>query len=80
MKKYLIAVCAAAVLVGCARDRGGVYNRSSSESGRSSTMQSTNSISDTNNTQSGTPQSSGTQGSTSERSSGAGSQDNQPKN
>ena len=44
MKKYLITICAAAALVGCAKDRGGVYNRSSSESGSSDrSMQSTNS-------------------------------------
>ena len=82
MKTYLIAVCAAAVLVGCAHDRGGVNNRSTSESG--SSMPSTNSISNTNDQSNGTQsQSSGTQGSTSDKSSGAGSQDNQdnqPKN
>lgn len=83
MKNYLIIVCAAVAMIGCAhdrdRDRGGVgenserqtgydrnYKMPKSDSSNGSSV--TNSSSVTNNTESG---------STSDRSSGAGSQDNQ---
>lgn len=54
MKNYLIVACAAAALVGCAQNRGGVDSRSNSQTGRSETMQSTNSSSITNDS-SGAP-------------------------
>jgi hypothetical protein len=58
MKKYLIMACAIAALVGCARERGGVDNRSGSQTGRSESydrnMQSTNSNTITNDS-SGAP-------------------------
>jgi hypothetical protein len=89
MKKYLMVICAAAAFVGCAQNRGGVHNRSSSETGASQSydrsMQSTNSSNSITNDSSGAPgnssgsssgsSSSGT-GSTSDRSSGANGQKN----
>jgi hypothetical protein len=59
MKKYLMMVCAASVLAGCSwiENRGGVRDRSSSQTGRDNSMQSTNSSSITNSSSSSSTQS-----------------------
>ena len=71
MKNYLIIVCAAAALVGCANNQGGMSDRSTREAGSESyDRSSTNSVQSSTNGVSSS-------GSTSDRSSGATSQDNQ---
>ena len=72
MKRYLMVACAAAALVGCAENRGGVDYRSGSETGRSEEMQSTNSNWNTNSSNV-TNESTGAPGSSNERNT---SQDN----
>lgn len=70
MKKYLIVVCAAAALVGCANNQGGTSDRSTRETGSESyDRSSTNSSNSATNSSTVTPansteksQNSGTQG------------------